>query len=94
MRLDLPWKQFTFSPEVVLTAAQRNVFRDETETDGFALFNVGLRYFIGRGHATHAITLSGRNLTDKSYRNHTSFLKEFAPEMGRSVKLTYTARFF
>jgi iron complex outermembrane receptor protein len=94
VRLELPWRQLTFSPEMVLTAAQRRVFRDETETAGFALVNMGVSYFIGRGHATHAISLSGRNLTNTAYRQHTSFLKDFAPEMGRSVKVTYTARFF
>ncbi len=94
VRFELPWRQFTFSPEVVVTAAQRRVFRDETGTDGYALVNVGASYFLGRGHATHAISLSGRNLTNTAYRHHTSFLKDFAPEMGRSVKLTYTARFF
>jgi iron complex outermembrane receptor protein len=94
VRLDLPWKGVSFSPELVVAAAQRDVFREETPTDGYALFNFGVSYFLVRGHATHGITFSGRNLTNQAYRNHTSFIKDFALEMGRSVKVTYAVRFF
>jgi len=34
------------------------------------------------------------NLGDRLYRNHLSFIKDFAPEIGRGVRLTYTLRFF
>jgi iron complex outermembrane receptor protein len=94
VRLDVPWKGITISPEIVLAAGQQRVFRDGTTTEGYALLNVGATYFLVRGHATHALTLAGRNLTNTEYRHHTSFLKDFAPEMGRSVKLTYSVRFF
>ncbi len=94
LRFEMPWRGLTFTPEVVLTRAQRRVSHDETSTAGYALVNVGASYFVVRGHATHAFTLSARNLFDEEYRLHTSFLKDLAPEMGRSVKLTYTVRFF
>ncbi len=94
VRLEIPWKGLAITPEVVLAASQTRLFRDETATDGYALLNLGASYFVVRGHATHQITLTGRNLTNTEYRNHTSFLKDFAPEMGRSVKLTYSVRFF
>jgi iron complex outermembrane receptor protein len=92
--VDLPWRGVTFSPELVLTAAQHRVFRDETTTSGYGLVNMGASYFVVRGHSTHAITLKGHNLTNANYRLHTSFLKDLAPEVGRGVKLTYTVRFF
>jgi iron complex outermembrane recepter protein len=94
LELELPWRQLTVSPEVIMTAKQSNVFRDETATPGYALLNVGVTYFVPRGHATHAISFKAHNLTNKEYRLHTSFLKDLAPEMGRGVKLTYTVRFF
>jgi iron complex outermembrane receptor protein len=94
LELELPWRGVTFSPEVVFTAAQRDVFRDETPTGGHGLFNISATYFVARGHATHAIAVTGHNLTNREYRMHTSFLKDFAPEMGRGVKVTYTVRFF
>jgi iron complex outermembrane receptor protein len=94
IRLEVPWKGLAITPEVVVAAAQTRVFRDESATDGYALLNLGASYFVVRGHATHQITLTGRNLTNTTYRHHTSFLKDVAPEMGRSIKLTYSVRFF
>jgi iron complex outermembrane receptor protein len=34
------------------------------------------------------------NAGDRLYRNHLSFIKEFAPEIGRGVQFSYTIRFF
>ena len=92
--LDVPWRGWRFSPEVILTAAQKDVFRDETTTDGYALVNAGATYFFARGHATHAIAFTGYNLTNEEYRRHTSFIKDLAPEIGRGVRLTYSVKFF
>lgn len=94
VRFEVPWRGLTFGPELVVAAAQRDVFRDETPTDGYGLLNFGASYFVVRGHATHTITLTGRNLTNEEYFQHTSFIKNLAPEMGRSVKLTYSVKFF
>ena len=92
--LEVPVKNLTVTPEIVLTAAQRDVFRDETPTDGSTLFNLSATYLVVKGHATHSITLKAGNLTNEDYRLHTSFIKDLAPEMGRNVKVTYTAKFF
>jgi iron complex outermembrane receptor protein len=94
VRLELPWRQVTVTPEVVLAAAQRRVFRDEMPTDGYALLSLSATYFLVRGHATHALTLKAHNLTNEPYRLHTSFIKDLALEMGRSVSASYTIRFF
>ena len=51
-------------------------------------------YTITRQHAAQIISLNAFNLNDKLYRNHLSFIKDFAPEMGRGVRLVYTVRFF
>lgn len=34
------------------------------------------------------------NLGDRLYRNHSSFIKDLAPEIGRGVRVTYIMRFF
>ena len=31
---------------------------------------------------------------DRLYRNHLSFIKEVAPEIGRGVRFTYTMNFY
>jgi iron complex outermembrane receptor protein len=34
------------------------------------------------------------NLGDRLYRNHMSFIKDFAPEIGRGIRMNYTVRFY
>jgi hypothetical protein len=40
------------------------------------------------------LAISKVSLGDRLYRNNLSFIKAFAPEIGRGVRLTYTVRFF
>jgi iron complex outermembrane receptor protein len=94
IKLEIPWRALTVTPEVVLTAAQERLFDGESPTDGYSLLNLSATYFVVRGHATHALTIKGHNLTNEAYRLHTSLIKELAPEMGRAVAATYTVRFF
>jgi hypothetical protein len=46
------------------------------------------------GEAVMDARASAFNLGDRLYRNNLSFIKDFAPEIGRGVRLTYTLRFF
>jgi iron complex outermembrane receptor protein len=94
VELEIPWRRLTVSPEVVFTADQRRVFRDETPTRGSTVFNVGATYVVGQQHLTHIFTLQAYNLTNEEYRLHTSFIKDLAPEMGRGIKATYSVKFF
>lgn len=94
LELEIPWGQMTISPEVVLTAEQRRVFRDETPTPGSAIFNISGMYVLGQQHLTHIWTLQGYNLTNAEHRLHTSFIKDLAPEIGRGIKATYSVKFF
>jgi iron complex outermembrane receptor protein len=84
----------TISPEVILAADQRRVSRDETTTDGYSVFNLKASYVWAGQHESHMITLSGYNLTNELYRNHTSFIKDLAPELGRGFRVGYSVRFF
>jgi iron complex outermembrane recepter protein len=92
--LEVPWRRLHITPEVGWTAAQKRIFHTETETAGFATVNLNLRWERTGAHATHIVTLRGYNLTDETYRLHTSFIKDLAPEMGRGVKASYSLRFF
>jgi iron complex outermembrane receptor protein len=87
-------KGLILNPEVVLANHQERVFTDETRTAGYAVFNLAGSYLIARQHSAHVITFNAFNLGDRLYRNHLSFIKEFAPEMGRGLRVTYTIRFF
>jgi iron complex outermembrane receptor protein len=81
-------------PEAILTDRQSRVFPNETPTAGYAIFNLTASYSIARQHVVHVLSLNGYNLGNRLYRNHLSFIKEFAPEIGRGFRLTYTLRFF
>ena len=94
LELEIPIGQLTISPEVVMTARQSRVFRDERPTEGSTVFNLGAMYVLGQQHLTHIFTIEGYNLTDEVHRLHTSFIKDLAPEMGRGVKATYSVKFF
>ena len=92
--VDIPYRGFTVSPEWIVAAAQDQVFRNETATDGYSLFNLKGSYVWPRQHQVHILSVTGYNLTDELYRSHTSFIKDLAPEIGRGVKLAYSVRFF
>ena len=47
-----------------------------------------------RQHMAHMLSFTGYNLTNALFRNHMSFIKDLAAEMGRGVKVGYSLRFF
>jgi len=91
--LDWRYKAISVRPEAIFVNRQARVFDNETPTAGYGLFNVNASYTFVTGRVAHILLLSGQNLTDKLYRNHLSFIKEIAPEMGRSARLNYSLRF-
>jgi iron complex outermembrane receptor protein len=94
--LDLPVQRLTLRPELVWAARQDKIFSNETATDGYAVVNFTASYtaIAGAGDAIHVFTLKAYNLGNTVYRNHTSFIKNLAPEMGRGVLLTWALRLF
>jgi iron complex outermembrane receptor protein len=81
-------------PMVTFAASQDRVAENETPTDGYALLDLALSYSLERGSQQHQITLRFDNITDELYRNHSSYIKDLAPEMGRTVRLSYSATLF
>jgi iron complex outermembrane receptor protein len=85
---------FRFAPEVVMARDQDRIFTTEERTAGYATVNLNASYTFTRQHHAHIFSVNAFNLNDKLYRNHLSFIKEFAPEIGRGVRVVYTIRFF
>jgi iron complex outermembrane receptor protein len=56
--------------------------------------NLKASYTYAQQHLAHHIAVKVFNLSDRLYRNHSSFIKDLAPEIGRGLRLTYTVRFF
>lgn len=91
--LDYRLQNFSVRPELILAAKQDRVFDFETPTAGYAVFNLNGSYTFITGRTAHVFSVSAYNLTDKLYRNHLSFLKNIAPEIGRGIRFNYTMRF-
>lgn len=84
---------FTIEPQMVMANRQTRVFDNETPTAGYAVFNINGTYTFVTNRVAHIISINGYNLGNTLYRNHLSFVKAIAPEIGRNVRLNYTLRF-
>ena len=91
--LRLEHKQFHFEGEVKSVGKQTRVYGAETPTDGYTMVNFHGSYQITTGRTIHTVTARVDNIGDELYRNHLSYVKDLAPEMGRSFKLVYGVRF-
>ena len=92
--VDLKYKGLSVRPEAVLASRQTKTFPLETATAGYGLFNTTASYIIGKDHYAHIFSANAFNIFDKEYRNHLSFIKDLAPEIGRGIRFSYTIRFF
>ncbi|HEX7334176.1 MAG TPA: TonB-dependent receptor [Pyrinomonadaceae bacterium] len=91
--MEFRYKGLLLNPELVMANHQDRIFPTETRTAGYAVFNLSGSYLFAQQHAAHIISFNFFNVGDTLYRNHLSFIKEFAPEMGRGLRVTYTLRF-
>lgn len=95
VEFEIPYENFTVTPELVWSAEQDDIFSTgETPTDGYTVLNLKAQYVLARTHQAHIFAVNAYNLTDELYRLHTNFIKDFAPEIGRGIKFTYSLRFF
>ena len=95
-RVGIDWRRggFNVRPELMLTNRQWQVFPTETPTAGYVVANLLGSYTIAGPHLMHMFGVNVFNMGDRLYRNHLSFIKEFAPEIGRGVRFTYTLNFY
>jgi iron complex outermembrane receptor protein len=92
--LDARFKGLSIKPELLLAKDQDRLFTAETRTPGYSVFNLRASYTVTQQHAVQMFSLEVFNAGNRLYRNHLSFIKEFAPEIGRGVRFTYSLRFF
>jgi iron complex outermembrane receptor protein len=85
---------WSFQPELVLASDQNRLYVNETRTAGYATLNFTSDYTLTRKRALHIFSVNVYNAGDRLYRNHSSLIKQFAPEMGRGIRFGYTVRFF
>jgi iron complex outermembrane receptor protein len=95
-RVGFDWRLggLNIRPEAMLVKDQTQIFPTETRTAGYAVFNIVGSYTLPSQHRAQIFSVNAFNLGDRLYRNHLSFIKDLAPEIGRGVRFTYTLRFF
>lgn len=81
--------KYNFGVEVKAVSSQNKVAPEESRTPGYAIVNLhfGVRFVFG-GFA-HEINLNVENLTNRTYYDHLSRIKSFAPMPGRNISLVY-----
>ncbi len=92
--LDFDHKNLNVRPEFDFVYKQDRVFLLETPTAGYGLFNLSASYTIAKEHYAQIFGFSSFNMADKLYRNHLSYIKDLAPEIGRGFRFSYALRFF
>ena len=92
--VDLRFDGLSFNPELVLASGQNQIFPTETETEGYQVVNLKASYTYPQQHFVHHFAFEIFNVSDKLYRNHVSFIKDLAPEMGRGVRFSYALKLF
>src|SRR5215212_8823796 len=92
--VDWRYKAFDIKPEAVFVKDQDRIFPTETRTAGYTLFDLSASYTIAKPHYAQVFSVNAFNLGDRLYRNHLSFIKDLAPEIGRGVRFSYTIRYF
>jgi iron complex outermembrane receptor protein len=92
--VDFRYKGLSVAPELTLAGRQDQIFTTETETAGYGTANLRGTYTWARQHTVHLFSVTWFNANNAYYRNHLSFLKNVAAEMGRGVAFSYNLRFF
>ena len=92
--VDFRYKSLSVAPELVLARRQDRVFPTETQTAGYATANLRATYTLARQHTIHFFSVNWFNANNAYYRNHLSFIKDYAAEIGRGVTVSYNLRFF
>ena len=81
-------KQLAAGLRLTRAEAQNKVASNESSTKGYVLLDANINYnwpFANKSEALFFV--KGNNLLNKTIRNSTSFLKDYAPEPGRGVEL-------
>lgn len=93
--VDWHYGDLSIKPRLILANRQGNTFTGETSTAGYAVLDLKASYTVARSaHLAHQFSVNVFNIGDTLYRNHSSFIKDFAPEIGRGVKFSYVLRAF
>jgi iron complex outermembrane receptor protein len=81
-------ERWTTKLRVTNVGDQEKIAENETETHGYTWVDLYFDYHLPLASDQRELVffIKGNNLTDEEIRNHTSLLKNFAPEPGRGIE--------
>jgi len=88
--MQLSYEKNDWSAEVRLTRgeAQTHAGENQSDTPGYLLLNLGAQYNLATFHDSELMLFArGKNMLNENIRNSTSYLRNFAPEPGRSAEI-------
>ena len=91
--LNYNYKKFKYGINFTNIFEQKNNGRLETDTDGYSVLNMNANYNLLSGKQDLNIFLKMTNILDEDGRLHTSFIKDRAPIMGRSLMVGLQVNF-
>ncbi len=80
-------EQWSTNLNVLHAFKQNNPGLNETTTDSYTRVDGNISYTVEQNSMDYVIFLKATNLLNKDIRNATSFLRDIAPEAGRSLQL-------
>ena len=91
--LNYNYKKFNTGIDLTNVLAQKDNGNLETDTGGYAVLNMHANYNVFSGDQDVNVFLKLTNILDEDGRLHTSFIKDRAPIMGRSLMLGFQVDF-
>ena len=88
--LQLSYEKDDWTTDARLTRgeAQTHAGENQSNTPGYLLLNLGAQYRLASFHDSEVMLFArGKNLLNENIRNSTSYLRNFAPEPGRSAEI-------
>jgi iron complex outermembrane recepter protein len=73
--------------DIIRYMNQDNIAEFETSTGGYTLVDIDFNYQFSIKNSDYTFFMRGKNLLDDEVINHTSFIKDIAPQAGRSLTL-------
>ena len=88
--LQLSYEKNDWSTDARLTRGepQNHAGENQSNTPGYLLLNLGAQYHLATFHDSEVMLFArGKNMLNENIRNSTSYLRNFAPEPGRSAEI-------
>lgn len=87
-QLDYEYKNLSSNIRLTRAEAQNFIATNDSNTPGYLLLNMGAQYKIANFHNSNVLLFAnGKNLLNENIRNSTSYLRNFAPDAGRSAEV-------